>query len=359
MHALRSFWVSFTVIAAALAIAAPAAGAGGPLIPGGAFGGQGVTGPPDLPSSDYRYVSFGIGNRTILERISTNTGVVSRTRYLDGNWALPAVTVLGDAGGLSADGRTLVLIKPDYRLRSEETTLRLVDPITLRTTERLQIDARVSFDAISPDGSLLYLVQYADARDPFDYRVRAYDVSEGEFRPGRIVDPSEPDEQMSGQPVARRTSPDGRWAYTLYGGGEETFIHALDTHGETAVCVDLDEISPKDLYQLGLNIDPASGTITVLDQGQDVAIVDPQTFEVSDPAPPDVAETTIDDDPGSEDSGWIAWAAIGGGLALVAALGALLWGRRRPEGSVDEEALEQLVRVDAEERAEAEREPVS
>ncbi|HEY8001109.1 MAG: LPXTG cell wall anchor domain-containing protein [Vicinamibacteria bacterium] len=354
MRAVRSLTVSVAATIAALAMGASAAAAGGPAIPGGAFGGHGVTGPAGLPSSDYRYVTFSLGDRTIVERIATDSGIVTRTHYFDGLWALPAVTILGNASGLSADGRTLVLIKPDYRLRSQETTLRILDAATLRRIDRVQLDSRASFDAISPDGSLLYLVQYADPRDPLDYRVRAYDWSANEFRPGKIVDPEEPDEQMSGQPVARRTSPDGRWAYTLYSGGEETFIHALDTEGATAVCVDLPGIDREDLYMLRLDVDPASGQITVLDQGSPVAIVDPQTFSVSDPPPVAVSDDVAEPDAGS----WVGWAAIGGGAVLVAGLGLVLWRRRRPGDGVDERTLERLVRIDAGEREQAEREPV-
>ena len=336
-----------------LALAAPTFGSGGPAIPGGAFGGQGVTGPPGLPSSGYRYVTFNVDDRTIVEQIDTDTGIVHRTRYINDAWALPAVTILGTASGLSADGGTLVLIKPEYRLRAEVTTMRIVDPTTLQTIERINLDTRVSFDAISPDGSTLYLVQYADPRNPLDYRVRAYDWAAGEFRPGKIVDPSEPEEQMSGQPVARRMSPDGRWAYTLYSGGEETFIHALDTKGATAVCVDLEDISREDMYMLRLSVDPGSGQITVLDQGAPVAVVDPETFEVSDPPAPEPAATTPADDSGG--ASWIGWAAVGGGLLLIAGLAVGLWRRRRPAAGVDEDELERLVRIDAEER---EREPV-
>jgi hypothetical protein len=338
----------------ALALAAPALGAGGPMIPGGAFGGHGVTGPPGLSSSGYRYVTFNVGGRTIVEQIDTDTGVVHRTQYLNDTWALPAVTILGAASGLSADGGTLALIKPEYSVRAENTTMRIMDPDGLRTIKRVNLDSRVSFDAISPDGNTLYLVQYADPRDPLDYRVRAYDWRAGEFQPGKIVDPAEPDEQMSGQPMARRTSPDGRWAYTLYAGGEETFIHALDTEGATAVCVDLEDISRKDMYMLRLNVDPGSGQITVLDQGAPVAVVDPQSFEVSDPPSPEpAAAASSDDDSGG--ASWIGWAAVGGGLLLIAGLAGALWRRRRPVEGVDEEELERLVRIDAEER---EQEPV-
>ena len=53
-----------------------------------------------------------------------------------------------------------------------------------------------------------------------------------------------PDEQMGGLPMTRAFSRDGRWAYTLYGGGAETFIHALDTVGRTAACIDLEMLPP-------------------------------------------------------------------------------------------------------------------
>ena len=49
---------------------------------------------------------------------------------------------------------------------------------------------------------------------------------------------------MRGQPLTRATSPDGRWAYTLYdGAGKEPFIHALDTSTRSARCIDLDAAS--------------------------------------------------------------------------------------------------------------------
>ena len=51
---------------------------------------------------------------------------------------------------------------------------------------------------------------------------------------------------MAGFPQTRATSPDGRWAYTLYEPAERdhpAFIHALDTKRGTAVCIDLDPLA--------------------------------------------------------------------------------------------------------------------
>ena len=114
-----------------------------------------------------------------------------------------------------------------------------------------------SFDALSPDGGLMYLVQYRDFRNPLDYRVRQYDVRGDVLRGGAIVDPDEPEEKMTGVPVSRATSPDGATVYTLYGGGEETFIHALHTEIGQADCIDLEMFGHGvNFYDLKLEIDP-------------------------------------------------------------------------------------------------------
>jgi LPXTG-motif cell wall-anchored protein len=341
-----------------------AAGAGGPIIPEGSVGFDGVAPVAGGPAADVRYLTFTISGQTVVERISAHGGERLGLKFIDGEWRLPAVTINGDAGGLSADGRRLVLIGR-YSRRDAETRLAIFSTkrrIDFRET--LVLDGRYSFDAISPDGRLLYLVEYQNPHDPLDYRVRAYDLAAGAFRPGRIVDPEEPDEQMAGQPIARQTSPDGRWAYTLYGGGDETFIHALDTEGATAVCVDLDQFGPRAMYRLGLEVDSATGAITVLKANDPAAVVDPETFEVGTPPADqiggDVGDGVAHDQPA--DSGGSAIWAIAGGSALLAG-GAFLFlrrrRRRRSDDSIDEEALERLVRTDSANADEdREREPV-
>lgn len=296
---------------AALALGPAAApGSGGPLIPAGVYGAGGVT----VPGSEFRYSTVFGGEGGVIEKIRTDGGSIKSYRGLHGGWSLPAVTILGQAGGLSADGDTLVMIKPPYETPGPQTQLLVLDTKGLNTEEHLTLDGRFSFDAISPDGRLLYLVEYPNPRDPLDYRVRAYDRERGGFRPGRIVDPEEPGERMTGQPVSRQASPDGRWAYTLYGGGEETFIHALDTTAATAVCVDLEQIPARDLYLLGLSVDPATGAITVLRKREPVAVVDPHGFTVSDPA----AAAEGGDGPGPP------WALLATALGLLAIAGAAL-----------------------------------
>jgi hypothetical protein len=322
MNQARTLCLGATILIA-LAVGAPSAPAsGGPIIPSGVYGGDGPTGPGAKPGSEFRYVTVGAGS-TIIERISTADGTVGRFRSLSGSWATPAVTVLGEAGGLSADGRTLVLVKPAYGPRGGTSRMLVLDTNRFETRRRVALDGTFSFDAISPDGGLLYLVQYASPRDPLDYRVRQFDLARGEFRGGAVVDPDEPEEKMTGQPVARATSSDGSWVYTLYGGGH-TFVHALNTELGQAQCVDLDQFGPRQLYTLGLAVDPRSGEITVLHKNEPAATIDPQTLVVGPPPAPEGISPASSQ---GASAAWVGPAAIALGVAV--AIGAILVTLRR------------------------------
>ena len=92
---------------------------------------------------------------------------------------------------------------------------------------------------------------------------------------------------MGGLPMTRAVSRDGRWAYTLYGGGTETFIHALDTVGRTAACIDLEMLPPEaDLSAVRLRVSRDGRRIDVREAGTLVATFDARTFAVSEPGAP-------------------------------------------------------------------------
>ena len=150
---------------------------------------------------------------------------------------MPVVALDGSAAGLSADGSTLVLIKPRVAFPRARTTFVVVAATELRVRERVTLKGDFSYDALSPDGRSLYLIEYTSRTDPTRYRVRLYDVPSEQLLPEPVVDPREPDERMRGYPITRATSPDGRWEYTLYdGAGHAPFVHALDT-GAAVRCV--------------------------------------------------------------------------------------------------------------------------
>src|SRR3954469_20486954 len=160
-------------------------------------------------------------------------------------YRLPSVTALGQLGGLSFDGRTAVLsyVRQGEGGRSrflvaEDGTL---TPLSFRGT--------VTFDALAPDGSALYLTRRASATDSTKYKVLAYNraartlsqvvtkvvvSAEGSAGPGGWT--------MQGQPITRTSAADGSWTYTLYNSREYPFIHALPlARGGWAACSELPE----------------------------------------------------------------------------------------------------------------------
>jgi hypothetical protein len=238
------------------------------------------------PGESARYVTLPAGANTVVARVARDEGRVLRSRFLHGHFTVPAVALDGSSAGLSADASTLSLVKPRARFPQSRTSIAVLDAKLLQLQRQVTLRGDFSFDAISPDGDALYLVEYLSRRDPTRYAVRAYDVSAGRLLPDPIVDPREPDEQMGGFPITRASSADGRWAYTLYdGAGKHPFIHALDTMGRTAACIDLDGLTGRrDLFELRLRLDAGEGRLSVVKGREPLALVDTKTFQVSAPA---------------------------------------------------------------------------
>jgi hypothetical protein len=187
------------------------------------------------------YVATQHGATTTLTA-SGRGNAASQSVSLPGRWGLPVVTLNGDVGGLSTNGRVLVLAQPytgngELQQKSSFTVLR-TSPLSVRTTVTLRGD--FGFDALSPDGGTLYLIQHVSEQQLLSYRVRAYDLRTGKLLPRAIADKRQKGWVMNGMPVARASSPDGRWVYTLYGNSDNyPFVHALDTRSRTAVCIGL------------------------------------------------------------------------------------------------------------------------
>jgi hypothetical protein len=353
MRGLRSATVAgVALLLCALVAVGPAVakGAGGFGGSGAAPGTSSIAGPPGTEASGLRYAAVSGGTTTSVLAIETDGGAIRDQRQLRHRWALPAVTSRGEPGGLSADGETLVLLRPRH-LHAGVTTFRVLAARNLRTRDEVTLNGRFAFDAISPEGQLMYLIQYQP--NLFEYRVRVYDLSAGELRRGAIVDPDEAGDPMTGEPVSRAMSPDGRWAYTVYR-GNETFVHALDTENATAVCIDLPQFEDVSFYGLDLSVEPASGAITVLEKGDPAALIDPETFEVS-PA----NEARVADAGGGTD--WLVWALIGGGVALCAGVVVVQRRWRRRPAPVDAGLKDALRSEPAEREREEERprEPVA
>jgi hypothetical protein len=249
----------------------------------------------------------------VLRERTVARGRVLRTLRLKGNFAVPAVAYDGSPSGLSADGGTLVLISPRRHFPRASTTFAVIDAKRLRLRRHIRLGGDFSFDAISPDGRLVYLINYLSKRDFTKYAVRAYDMRARRLLRDPVVDPGEPDEDMSGLPLSRVSDEQGRWAYTLYGSAEHPFVHALDTERRTAVCIDLDIHGGEALSMRGERLNVLGGE-------QVFASIDTSTHRVI-PEParrrPATAQPATD----------IPWLAIAGPTAALMLLAAV--GRRR------------------------------
>jgi hypothetical protein len=199
--------------------------------------------PVGVPTSA-SWGSFGTttvtGNRTIVADAAIADGGGS-SATVDGAWALPTFGDDPTPAGLSADGKTLVLVaaEPDAHRTSTQFAIVPFPPIEGApelAPHVVELPGAVDFDAISPDGRILYVVQHLDGDG--GYQVRAVDLPAGTMRPEIITDKRNLGEQMAGWPLAQLRASSGM-VLTLYRGTDHPFIHALNTAEAWAVCIDL------------------------------------------------------------------------------------------------------------------------
>ena len=293
--------------------AAPAAAAAGGPPQYASQGGPGVT----APNGSVHYVAVPGGGATMIESIARD-GSVWNWPAFEGSWGIPMITYR-DAGGLSRDGRTLVL---QSLASGRPTHFLVVSTRTFRKLDEFTLNGNYSFDALSPDASKLYLIQRVDANNYSRYIVRAYDLRTHALLPGRIADRTQKSWVMQGDALTRTTSPGGRWAYTLYmNSGGTPFIHALDTVKGVAHCIGIPWASA-DQGGLANVVLTLHGTRLAVHwrSGKSWLNVDTTTWRVS---------------PAVEAGFPWRWLVLGlGGLGLVGAL--LLLARRilRPKGTL-------------------------
>ena len=266
------------ILAVVAAIVTGAARADGLPVLGIDVGTSGVT----VRGATVRYVTLRPGRSTIVEAVARNGGRIVRYAVVPGAFTIPAVAYDGSASGLSADRRTLVLIEPRRSFPRARTRLLVMHAHTLRRAGLIDLRGDFSFDAVSPDGSRIYLIQYTSPADPTRYLVRSYDVADRRLDPAAVVDPRDATEKMRGNPISRATSADGRFAYTLYdGGGSHPFVHALDTARAAARCIDLLGLpAGTSLWDLRLRMTGDGRSVAVVDHGRTLLALDTATLTV-------------------------------------------------------------------------------
>jgi hypothetical protein len=181
------------------------------------------------------------GNRTTVSRLDVSRGDEASGIALEGKWRLPTIGSDPTPVGLAADDSTVVLVEGDARTAPTLRTtsqFAVVDLSGRRLRKLIKLQGAFDFDAISPDGSTLYVVEHLETSAGGRYQVRAADVAAGSLRDGVIVDKANPAETMAGWPIEQQRLAGGI-VMTLYRGVEHPFIHALSTVDGFAICIDL------------------------------------------------------------------------------------------------------------------------
>lgn len=102
-----------------------------------------------------------------------------------------------------------------------------------------RLAGRFTFDALSTNGRLLYLIEHRPPAGSENYRVRLFHLGTGKLRPQPIADKVNLATDMTGAPRARATSASGEWVFTLYRGAGDSFVHALNVDEAYAQCLEL------------------------------------------------------------------------------------------------------------------------
>lgn len=188
---------------------------------------QGMALPAGLTSGDHQrlYTATTAMGFTTIEVVDTHSGKALRSFKISGEYA---VTGPGyGAATLSADGRWLAL--RDLSAATSGTAIAVVDTQAGMLVQVFHLDGDFTLDAISPDASMVYLIQQLhDAAN--HYYVRAYDLNAGQLLDTIIVDKTDAESpQMVGAPLTRIMSRDGTVAYTLYTNPatNKAFVHIL------------------------------------------------------------------------------------------------------------------------------------
>jgi hypothetical protein len=271
-----------------------------------------------------------------VRRVAASDGKVQSALRLVGRYGIPGADFNGTPTGLSADGRTLVLEQFSATGHVQPTRLVVLSTRPLRIQKRILLSGWATVDAISPSGRWLYLIRYLSPSDPTKYEVRAYDIPNGQLIRQPIVDPHDRGEQMTGFAVSRVMSSGGRWAYTLYGrssGGP--FVHALDTVGVRAVCIDLPSLANADFGSARLELASGTDWLRVVINGVTQAQVNTRTFAVRGgianplPAPPR-SDAQGDQSGGGSDMPWVVVVLP---ILILAAVGGALRRRAKPRAT--------------------------
>ncbi len=195
-----------------------------------------LTLPAGLTDLDHQRVyiaspAAGTDARTTISVLDTRSGRPVRTVTIAGSYSTADQGTTDSM--LSGDGHWLALREQHPPVGA--TVIALLDTVQGKLVKTIHLIGNFTLDAVSPQGTMLYLLEYYEAGTSH-YNVRAYDVQSGQLLQGDIADKNDLDEKMQGAFLTRWLSADGTMAYTLYINSEQNkaFIHILWLTDSTA-----------------------------------------------------------------------------------------------------------------------------
>src|SRR5258708_3355593 len=193
--------------------------------------------PSGTPSPDWAHL-YSVQGYTLFD-LDPQTGASWHKLRVPGPFLLPPATISGLPGGLSQDGRWLVLQAFDNNDAGLPTGTHFLVVGTSFKTAAKQIDlpGYFQFDAVSNDGKRLYLIEYLSSTI---YHVRLLDLGTGRLDPQIVVDKTDGNPAMTGLRLSGVASGDGHWLYSIYIREHQgAFVHALSLDGNIAFCIHL------------------------------------------------------------------------------------------------------------------------
>ena len=185
------------------------------------------------------------GGSTVVRDLVVQPGFGGESITIDGAWRLPTIGPDPVPVGISGNLSTIVLaenVEPGTAGRTRFAVLAKGFP---RPARIIELRGRFTYDVLSPDGAVLYLIEHLDADAGGQYQVRAVELASGRLREEVVVSKGNVEEAMAGYPLAQVRHAAGG-VLTLYRGPEHPFIHALNSVDGWAICVDLPATGARD-----------------------------------------------------------------------------------------------------------------
>ncbi len=202
--------------------------------------------PAGLSSQDHQklYTATPANGQTTISVINTQSGTKTHTFTIPGTYSTASASY--DSAVLSANGQWMAL--RELGQSANATTIALIDTQSGKVTQTIHLDGDFTLDAISPAGKALYLLQKLNDT-PGHYYVRVYNVDQQDLEGTPIVDKTSfnpsGDPNMTGVALTRQVSNGGTFAYTLYIDIRRNyaFVHELPLNDQVyppiAHCIDL------------------------------------------------------------------------------------------------------------------------